>query len=484
MDEVRVGRRRVVAASVAVVAVVLVGLGAAAVGLLGGPDDDGPGVPDRLHAVPDHVTGYDVDADSLDGDLVGTDLRVGPTSAAWQTYDGATVLVGADDGAYHLLDVRRQLGFGRAVLSPDGLRLLVEGTGGAIGTLDLRTGETTYVREARAQRPAGNTRLAWSPDGRWAAWSGPGSTGRVELATGEVDEARPTPAQRVGSIGVADDGTVVVVSPRGVTRWTRTAVTTTGPLEIGPQLQAGVSASADGALVAVGSCCTRAAYVVDTRTGEVVTRAGLDLDDSPLATAEPLGWLDADTSVWQVMPQGGGGDGVLALVTVDGDVTEVGEVDDAMPDVVSVATGLMTLDRATVDRPAPDWPWSPERHLVVWGSSAAVLAIGAAIVLSRRRVAAAPPGVTVSSYDGPAGLAIGTVAAAAATFGWMWLVASRVGGDQTGLVYLFFGPAALVVAGVVMLFDRRLRWWGAGLVAGPPITITIGLYLLLTSIGS
>lgn len=186
------------------------------------------------------------------------------------------------------------------------------------------------------------------------------------------------------------------------------------------------------------------------------------------------------------MPQGGGGDGSVVLVTVDGEVREVGRVEDAVPDRLSVATGLMTDARATVERPAPRWPWSPARHLVVWGSAAAALSIAAAITLSRRRVAAAPPGPTVTSYDGPAGLVIGTVAAAAAAFGWMWLVATQVsgGGDETGLASLFLGPAALVVAGVVMLFDRRRRWWGAGLVAGPPITLAIGYYVLLMSLGS
>ena len=78
-----------------------------------------------------------------------------------------------------------------------------------------------------------------------------------------------------------------------------------------------------------------------------------------------------------------------------------------------------------------------------------------------------------------------TIAATAAAFGWMWLVATQVpGGDETGLAYLFFGPAALVVAGVAMLFDRRRRWWAGGLVLGPPIALAIGYVVVLSLIGS
>ena len=63
----------------------------------------------------------------------------------------------------------------------------------------------------------------------------------------------------------------------------------------------------------------------------------------------------------------------VTLVTTDGPGGSERSVIDVDRGVLglTLATDLMTLDRPTVERPAPGWPWSPER----WGLLAMVVIV-------------------------------------------------------------------------------------------------------------
>ena len=82
-----------------------------------------------------------------------------------------------------------------------------------------------------------------------------------------------------------------------------------------------------------------------------------------------------------------GGAGRLSLVPVDGDrpARDVAALDGGVGPL-SVATDLVTEQRPTVSRPAPDWPWSEERWVLTVGlGGLGLLVAGGLAWLVRRR---------------------------------------------------------------------------------------------------
>jgi hypothetical protein len=56
------------------------------------------------------------------------------------------------------------------------------------------------------------------------------------------------------------------------------------------------------------------------------------------------------------------------MLSVDSERSRlVGTVDGSVVPTLTVALDLVTADRPTVERPAPDWPWSDERRAVMVG---------------------------------------------------------------------------------------------------------------------
>ena len=425
-------------------------------------DDTRPGVPDRVHAVPDFLGDRDVDSGELEHREVSTDLAVGRGALAWVSA-GIVVVVDADDGAYHLLDLpdpHRP----RVHLSPDGRFLAFAGDG--VQLVDLETGLTTRVSDPLSVRY-----LDWSPDGRWLAWVGPRGSGRISAAGG-AERLPLTRGERRGAVTVSDDGVVgFVASGRLVLR--DGAGTTTTLLDLDSSRAGAMDSSPDGSTYAAGGCCG-AALLVDTATGEVRGRV-----DAPLDSAYPLGWLDDETSVWQTSssPEA---DGALLLVSADGEVVRrVASVEDGAARQVSVATDVMSPEAPTVRRPEPDFPWSPaQRWTVAMSVAATLLVVLGAVLWWRRR----------SAGDAPAtGLdAGGVVVISTALSGLMALGLVYVGVGVVGRLgwSTLMGPVVLVVLGCTLLTDRRRRAWGVGLVLGPPVAVVGGFLWLVTQLGS
>ncbi|MFB9311463.1 PD40 domain-containing protein [Nocardioides plantarum] len=493
---------------------------------------EGLGVPDRLYAVPDRMSERDDDY-RWRSEEITDDVTIGRGAAAWVTYEGLPVVVDAEHGDYHLLDLPGFVGndlkvrpYGGGLdlrlgltLSPDGRRLAYaygdpgpwsDDTKAVTGVrvLDLTTGDVRDIALTGGEGTVAE-QIRFSPDGRWLVWAGrqlvPRTGGSLTVGSRVLGRIAPgatqstpvsgfRPSLSSGDLTVADTGLVVAVSDNAgkpgsavVQRWDDRLLgrerLTDADDEPLATLPGGTRVSPDGRLVAVGSCCTEEAYVVDTTTGKVVTRSALDYEGS-LASAGPVGWLDDGTSVWQVMPQGGGGDGSLVLVTDDGRARTVGAVEDAVPEGIAVATDLMTTAHPAVDRAAPGWARTATRLLVLL-LVAALLVVGGSAVWSRRR---AEPGPAVPFLPrGIVALTAATVGSIALSIGWVWLISTSADETEAADVLLLAGPGALVVIGVALLLHRRWRWVGIGLVAGPPTALLLATALLvmaLSEIGS
>ena len=359
------------------------------------------GVPDRLHEVPART--FDLE----------TDLAIGSGAAAWvRAVDSVPnpVVVDAASGGYHLLDLPDYGGKNSLVahglarpdiaLSPDGTRLAysyavfgedaaTEPIPSGIRVVDLRTGGIREV-PVRGEEGTAVTSIVWSPSSTWIGWTGQrlgswteASMGQSTAVAGRIAPGASRSETRkvrddFGAHGVGDSGLVVIAGDRRRTRWgpdgELTEARTTGSwygrgVLSGEQLVAG---SDDGLRVSV--------LPVDRRPTEIAATG--DLPVVGRGRTEVVGTLGERF----VVRTAGLDDtpGQLLLLARDGSYDAVGTIDPGVGDL-SLATALMSDDRPTVARPAPDWPWSTERKLLVWAGLPALLLLSSSTLLWVRR---------------------------------------------------------------------------------------------------
>ena len=360
----RGARKRDLALTIAGVAAVLA-LVAGAVAWVPGhldppiADTDSLGVPDHLYAVPERMEARENDDTWMRDEVTDDPTVVGVGAAAWLTNSGLPVVVGASDGAYHLLDLddfignvwRFTAGLGSPVvsLSPDGRELAygyavfgpdseTEPIPSGIRVVDLTTGA---VREIPVPGEEGTAvgQIEWSPDGSWLAFTGMQQSYWTKDSMGTsqyLDDAGPvlgrvppgsdTPEVRsVGNdevgLAVDDRGTVTWVNGR-VRVWDQDGVTVTEDED--PVLQRALGSTADGAAVR----------------------------------------LDGN---------GSGTESTVELVPADGSAEPVVVIPTGARSSLSLATELMSTDHPTVERPEPDWPWSEERISITIGLGVAAV---------------------------------------------------------------------------------------------------------------
>ncbi|GAA1799302.1 hypothetical protein GCM10009795_050960 [Nocardioides hankookensis] len=359
----RRARRRDLGLTVAGVAAVLA-LVAGAVAWL--PDHLDPpvaatgslGVPDQLYGVPERMSDRENDGSWMRDEVTDDPTVVGVGAAAWVTDQGLPVVVDAERGDYHLLDLRdfagnnetfaRGLGVPVVALSPDGTELAygyaVFGPHAAdapipsgVRVVDLTTGA---LREILVPGEEGTAidRIEWSEDGRWLAFTG-----------------RPQDTWTAGTMGSRGPGVIGRVPPGSDTATVRSLAAADPGITIND-------------LGSVG---------LDVGTFKVW---------SGKQVMEPDALLDAPLS----QRLGTTADGLEVRLPDDAVVVRpavgaerpVIDVPAEIAPSLSLATALMTADRPTVERPAPDWPWSDEHRAAVVGLYAG---LGVVFLIALRR---------------------------------------------------------------------------------------------------
>jgi hypothetical protein len=298
-------------------------------------------------------------------------------------------------------------------VSPDGRRLAYAWAGRATATapvpsgvrvLDLVTGDLRTIALRGGEGTVVDT-VAWSPDSRWLVWSGDrkdswtassmGGSAPVagRIAPGATSSERlPAPDDESTAYAVADTGEVTVLTTGRMLRWDGRVVQRRR-LDVPQVRDRGAVLAPRGATVAYGSWWTGGAVAVDVATGRPVRHrlpARLYADG---AEVRPLGWIDDELVVSEVSPLDAAGqqsgDGQLVVMTrrVSSDSTYriVGHTEGGVGDSLSVAVDLMSLDRPTVGRPEPDWPWSDERKAATGVLGALALLAAAALAVRWRR---------------------------------------------------------------------------------------------------
>jgi hypothetical protein len=419
---------RIVAVGVALAFVVALGGTATAVG--GGTTrvspaaltSKTPAVPDTIYAVPERLLKF---SDSGTREVTwtpaldaGTDLAVGRAAAVLAV--GASsgqlpMLVTAEDGEYVPL---RPPGYSDAAAQNNGdgrssaVALSEDGTLMAYGwwdpqetphgpmpagvrIVDLRSGELTEVLLEGGDGVDVDF-LAFSPAGRYLVWKGKetrswtatghadgtGAAGRIDVRTAASTPV-PLPRRATGA-AVSDTGTVALANRHGVVLHEGGA-----QRRIRAELPGGPGRpprfAADGARLALpGGAGT--ILILDISTGDV---SSVDVSSEMGAHfPSPAGWTaDGDVAValdphpqWKSLgvidplaPEGGR----VVATLVPSDV-----------DHVEVATGLMTGSQPTVERPEPDWPWTPGKRMAVTAATsvlALLLGCGVFLLWLRRR---------------------------------------------------------------------------------------------------
>jgi hypothetical protein len=315
-------------------------------------DSDGFGVPDRLHAVPERMSDRENNGSWMRDEVVDDPTLVGTGAAAWVTDAGLPVVVDADDGAYHLLDLpdfagnnetfARGLGSPVVALAPDGRRLAygyavfgpdagTEPIPSGVRVVDLTTGE---LREIPVPGEEGTavSRIEWSPDGSWLAFAGmqQGTWTRETMGTPSGDPAGPllgrvAPGATEAEVrSVVDDEIGLVVDDQGTVSWFSARLRVWD--------DDGVTAGADED------------PALERALGTTPDGAAVRLD----------GHGDGDT-------------GGVEIVRTDGVASRVVVIPTGIRASLSLATDLMSTDRPTLERPEPDWPWSEERLSITIG---------------------------------------------------------------------------------------------------------------------
>lgn len=442
----RARRRDRVVAGGAVLSVLLVlgGVG----WVLGGPRDHAapptaPGatelagaVPSTIHGVPERLA---VSREEIgtrwSPEVAETQLAIGRGAVAFATGTFALpVVVTAHDGALHPLDLPGWYGASVAgamldrqqalALSPDGRKLAwgwVEfrdvGAISGIKVADLKSGTIRTVEiggVGKRSKAAAPQTIVWSPDSRWIAWRGfaarkwaadrfsSGSLVGGRIAP-QAETSTPLPVTRASNESLAIDSNGVTSIASGLKWHVGNRIWPDLPLE-GLSLRGAFRPS--GRIIAIGSDYPEAGAVatfLDSASGpgdDPILQRPLakDLDLYPGGAGfEPFGWIDDDLVVGLVRP--GESDDpsygpphivVMSAPTVPEQKWTYRVVarfaEDAFPlNSVSVAVDLMTLDQPTRDFPAPEWPWSDERKVAVYGGGVvAVLAVLVFAVAYRR----------------------------------------------------------------------------------------------------
>ncbi|HYF73900.1 MAG TPA: hypothetical protein VD864_13815 [Nocardioides sp.] len=324
--------------------------------------DAGAALPTVLHAVPERFATYDEQEGRWPDDIVTGDLAVGPAVAAWVSWDTLPVVVGASDGRYHLLDLPGWTGRSLLLanglppalaLSPEGDTLAFpyadfgpeaasEPIPSGVRLLDLVSGQVDDV-PLPGEEGTAVTALAWSVDGRTLGWAGARLGSWTQDSYGQRSAAAGTIDPDTGTVDEIED----------------------------PRLLRRVADSAWGTL--------RAA---DDGSLSVVRTPG------PNAPREVARLPDGGRLVIAPHPEDDSPTRSIELVGLDGPQLGVASIEDGTARSLTVAVGLLDPDHPSLDRPAPDWPWSDERKVVVFGGTGLavlVLLVVAAAVRPQRR---------------------------------------------------------------------------------------------------
>lgn len=382
----------------------------------------GDAVPSHIWAVPERMQARNNDGSWMRSQVT-SDVALGRAAAAYLAPDGLPVVIGASDGAYHLLDLpgfsgnnwltARGLHPPALALSPDGRQLAyswatfgpdaaTEPIPSGVRVLDLTTGAIRPIALPGAEGTA-VTALAWSPDSRWLAWTGArmgswttGSMGRSEPVAGRIAPGATT-SEEFASRGLYTPDAAVAVDARGEVSFFDGVAMVTWDGARRQRVQdsdlvavtAGQAPVAADGRVALPSYDTYALAVADPARGTV---RAVDLGspyDVPWQV-RALGWVGRDVLI--ATDDDSGAEAALRLFSPDtGRSRVVGAVDAGVGQTLTVAVGLVTPERPPVDRPEPDWPWSDERRWLTIGLGVAValgLAMGLRAARSRSAVRA------------------------------------------------------------------------------------------------
>jgi hypothetical protein len=401
-------------------------------------------VPSMVHGVPLRLRGSSEEGHNWQPAVEEAGLSLGRASMAFTVGEvrPGPVIVTAQDGDYHLVDLPGWIGTGIAAspegaalaLSPDGRQIawawwdpqapesgpmpagvrIADLTTGVIRTIALSGRDGVIV-----------SALTWSPDSRWVAWQGSQQTIWTENRTASgsksavagliapgTERSTPVPLGRSSSsIAVSDSGEMLLVNDNGWRTWGKETVEqgfirTTEDMTLPGEDVAGAVAP-DGRAVALRSVRPVAAVSLlapargsqNRNESRTMVSRDLPIDDYPEGgIVEPLGWLDAGHVVALVTRAVGVSDSgwrndqkklVVMSAPWAGDQTfrSVTSFDEDYEKTgwvqdLTVAVDLMSLEHPTADFPPPDWPWSTERKLFL--TSLAVAAVLCSAWLGRR----------------------------------------------------------------------------------------------------
>ncbi|RYB93805.1 hypothetical protein EUA93_05185 [Nocardioides oleivorans] len=242
------------------------------------------------------------------GDLpLEGDLAVGRVSVAFTGSDGHPVVVTADDGRYHALDLTGW-DHGLVSVSPDGSTLAWTIESDAEGRpregfalLDLTSGRVRLMSSGSvgSLTPEG---LSWSPSGQWLTWFVDDDVSRTQIGAGRQET---TVIGKQVQWSAVDDQGVITFYAQGPRRWSQDRVheriktSEDTSVDIGRRGHSAAVASPSGDAVALVSNGDTAA--VDFLMGGRFEERALATDLYPDgASVRPLGWASDTLVVAQV----------------------------------------------------------------------------------------------------------------------------------------------------------------------------------------